>query len=108
MFFTFIKMITCYLILRFLLTDIFNIVTSLTDGNYCKDQRNNCNQSLFSLLSSLNKIGKQNLIYILDFLNLITVVSSIVFFVYYRKLQYKIYEFIDRSLQTQDDYSLLI
>jgi len=44
----------------------------------------------------------------LDVLNLITIVGSIIFFVRYRQIQYEIYDNIDKSHQTQDDFTVLI
>ncbi len=107
MFFTFIKMAICLLIVRFLISDCFNIVTSLKDGNYCK-QATDCEQTIFSYTSSLNKVFEFKTIQILDILNLVTIFLLIVFFLLYRKYQYKIYSTIDFTMQTQDDYSLFI
>jgi len=42
----------------------------------------------------------------LDILNLVTVIISIIFFNLYRKLQYRISSDIDQSQHTQDDYTL--
>jgi hypothetical protein len=44
----------------------------------------------------------------LDVLNLITIIGSIIFFVRYRQIQYEIYDNIDKSHQTQDDFTVLI
>lgn len=44
----------------------------------------------------------------MDVLNLITIVGSIIFFVRYRQIQYEIYDNIDKSHQTQDDFTVLI
>jgi hypothetical protein len=41
-------------------------------------------------------------------LNLITIILSIAFFLIYRKIQYQIYEDIEKEHQTQDDFKLLI
>jgi hypothetical protein len=37
MFFTFIKMAICYLILRLVLTDAFNLISSAAAGTYCEN-----------------------------------------------------------------------
>jgi hypothetical protein len=47
-------------------------------------------------------------VYTLDILCLLIVIGSIVFFILYRKLQYKIYDSIDSENQTQDDYTILV
>ncbi len=44
----------------------------------------------------------------MDVLNLITIIGSIIFFVRYRQIQYEIYDNIDKSHQTQDDFTVLI
>jgi hypothetical protein len=46
MFFTFIKMAICYLLLRFILTDAFNIISSAAAGTYCRD--NSCDSLVTS------------------------------------------------------------
>ncbi len=45
---------------------------------------------------------------ILDILNLATVILSLLFFNAFRQVQYKLYDKIDATKQTQDDYSLFI
>lgn len=44
----------------------------------------------------------------LDILNLVTIILSIIFFSFYRKRQYEIYDSIDANFQTQDDYTLFV
>ena len=55
MFFTFIKMCIVYLLLRFLLTDGFNVITSLMA--YCTDKKSEfCGKNFFAKSSIYNKI----------------------------------------------------
>jgi hypothetical protein len=105
MFFTFIKMAICYLLLRLVLTDAFNLISSMA-GDYCR--KNPCDSLLTSEISSYNKIDEQSLVYVLDILNLITIVFSMVFFNFYRKVQYRIEMLINCAQHTQDDYSLFL
>lgn len=55
MFFTFIKMAICYLVLRFILTDSFNLISSAAAGSYC--HRFGCGTKFTSEMSSYNKIN---------------------------------------------------
>ena len=56
LFFTFIKMAICYLILRFILTDSFNLISSGVAGTYCR--RLGCGSKFTSEMSSYNKINE--------------------------------------------------
>ena len=58
-------------------------------------------------MSSYNKINEENLVYIVDVLNLITIILSMVFNLY-RKVQYKLENLINESQHTQDDYTLFL
>lgn len=59
-------------------------------------------------MSSYNKINEENLVYVVDVLNLITIILSMVFFNLYRKVQYKMDNLINGSQHTQDDYTLFL
>lgn len=106
MFFTFIKMAICYLILRFILMDAFNLISSATAGSYCKVY--GCDSLITGEISSYNMIGEQGLVFALDILNLITILFSIAFFNLYRKVQYRIEMLINAAQHTQEDYSLFL
>lgn len=108
MFFTFIKMSICYLLLRFLISDAYNLITSLM-ATYCKDNPHDCSD-FSSNLSAYNKktTSDEAMANIVDILNLVTVIASIVFFFFYRKYQFHIYNLVDISNHTQDDYTLLV
>lgn len=106
MFFTFIKMAICYLILRFILTDAFNLISSATAGSYCRIH--GCDSFITGEISSYNKISEQGLVFALDILNLITIIFSIAFFNLYRKVQYRIEMLINSAQHTQEDYSLFL
>jgi hypothetical protein len=91
-------MVIVYLLIHFLLTDLFNIVTSML-GNYCYKNSLECEGNYFGMFSNYNKYQDNDiepLNYVLDILNLIMIVCSIVFFLSYRKIQYQIYDDIDK------------
>lgn len=48
------------------------------------------------------------MLYAVDILNLITIVISIAFFLYYRKYQYQVYSLTDIGAHTQSDYSVFL
>lgn len=79
-----------YLILRLLLTDLFNLISSTASGTFCSNNPTLCTPLFITESSAYNKIDQQYLVYTLDILNLITVVVSIFYFNFYRKIQYKI------------------
>lgn len=99
-------MAVCYLMLRFILTDSFNLISSAVAGTYC--HKLGCGAKFTSEMSSYNKINEENLVYIVDVLNLITIIVSMVFFNIYRKMQYKLENLINGSQHTQDDYTLFL
>ena len=43
-----------------------------------------------------------------DILNLVCIVLSIIFFFFFRKKQYKFYDTIDKNIQTEDDYTIMV
>ena len=110
MFFTFIKMCIVYLLLRFLLTDGFNVITNFMATFCSRDDVDLCGKNSFAKSSLYNKMTptSEKLIVIVDILNLATVVVSILFFFFYRKYQYGIYSLLDSNAHTQDDYTLFV
>lgn len=96
-FFTFIKSVILYLVLRFLIADLFNIFTSSTQGQYCSKNPTLCN-SAFSYFSSFNQrdgYSSTDALVIQEWLNLIVVGGSIVYFLVLRRYQYKLEHLID-------------
>jgi hypothetical protein len=108
LYFTFVKMLILYLSFRFLLTDSFNLISSISSGEYCGTYANLCNGYFTSLASSYNKALQFNILKVVDVLNLITVILSIIFFNFYRKIQYRIYSIVDYSQHTQNDYTIFL
>ena len=87
-------MLIIYLLLRLIITDAYNILSSFFGGTECaSDPR--CQSSIYTKSSGYNKKPNQDLVLALDILNLAMVVISIPFFIGYRYLQYKIYDTID-------------
>ena len=69
-----------------------------------------CGNGFFQKTSIYNKrnVEASNNIKIVEILNLVTAILSIVFFFFYRKYQYKIYSLMDKSQHTQDDYTIFV
>ena len=111
MFFTFIKMTIAYLLLRFILSDCYNLISN-TSATSCNQQgtRDTCSKNAMAKFSTFNKqtVEDEPMLYAVDILNLITIVVSIIFFLYYRKYQYQVYSLTDIGAHTQSDYSIFL
>ena len=105
LFFTFIKSLILYFILHFIVIDAFNLITNLSDGRNCVGD---CSSQLFSYASIIYKFNRKDLINVTDALSLVTVILSIVYFLFYRAVQYQVYCIIDKDNLTEDDYSILV
>ena len=105
MFFTFIKGLILFFLIRGLVLDGFNIVTNLIEGNSCKGE---CVQQFFTKASIFHKDDRKDLINTTDLLAFITVLVSIIYFTVYRRIQYQIYNVIDEKNQTEDDYAIFV
>lgn len=111
MFFTFIKMTIVYLIVRFLLSDCYNLITNTVSSN-CSQAENipRCHRNVVAKYSSYNKAisDDEPFLYVVDILNLVTIVISIAFFLYYRRYQYEVYKLVDFSNTSQSDYTIFV
>jgi hypothetical protein len=109
MYFTFIKMCICYLLLRFLICDAFNMFTSYL-GHYCKQNPKQCGGDYNSYLSGYNKHTPEDAAFVdlVSYLNIAVTVASIVYFYYCRKYQYKIFSILEHSQISQEEFSILI
>lgn len=109
MFFTFIKMAIVYLLLRFLISDCYNLITN-TNAKSCDDVANiqHCKNNVVARFSSYNKgsTDDEPFLYVVDILNLAAIVCSIIFFLYYRRYQYEIYEVADVANVSQSDFTI--
>lgn len=111
MFFTFIKLIIVYLLVRLLIVDSFNIITNLISyASLDQNSREAFKINLFAQFSIYSKQASEqnNLVFILDILNLTAVVVSIVLFYFIRKYQINIFELVDSSNLTQGDYTVFV
>jgi hypothetical protein len=111
MFFTFIKIVIVYLLLRFLLSDCYNLITNSVSTN-C-DQPNNiqsCRSNVVAKYSSYNKgtSSDEPFVYVVDILNLVAVVCTMVFFLYCRRHLYEVYEVADVANVSQSDFTLFV
>lgn len=105
LFFTFIKSMIIYFLLRAVIVDIFNIITNLNDGQNCEGE---CVEQFFTMASVLHKDNRLDLINVTDILTFCTIILSMVYFLVFRRAQYKIYCIIDEKNQTEDDYSIFV
>jgi hypothetical protein len=103
LYFTFVKMCVYFLLLRFLVSDLYNLWTS-GQGHYCERNPRQCSGDFYSFLSGYNKHTEQDvhLVDTLGLLNIALTVLSVVFFYFCRKYQYRLYAFLKRSETTQD------
>lgn len=103
-------MVIIYLVLRFVLVDIFTLIKSL-DGQYCALlQSSNSTDRCNTIMSGYNFKHPANSgdLNVLDILNLVLTVVSMVFFLIYRKLAYKLQSWLDYKDVSQDDFTILI
>lgn len=108
MYFTFIKMAIIYLILRFLVFDLFNIMKSI-DGGYCAEVSSSDEPcAYFRSGYNLKSAKDQDVLNIIDILSLSFTVLSIVFFLIFRKQQYQLRDWLDFNEISQDDFTVLI
>jgi len=81
---------------------------SSTSATYCTENPDKC--SSMSTLSAYNKNTEKDegMVNAVDILNLISVLASIVFFIFYRKYQFRIYSIAESTSFSQDDYTLFV
>ncbi len=95
MYFTFIKMAIFYLIIRFLVFDVYTILVS-SNGNYCEGKAVTAEPCAYTV-SGFNLKANENQMALgaLDILSLAFTIISIVFFLIFRKQQYKLRDWLD-------------
>ena len=97
MYFTFAKMVIIFLVIRFLVVDIYNVAAS-AGGHFCSQYALSHTKELCALTLSgynLKSVQDQGKLNVLDILNLLLTVLSIVYFAIYRKLVYKLQNWLD-------------
>jgi hypothetical protein len=88
MYFCFIKMVIVFLLLRFLVFDIYNIIVS-NYGSYCSNyQLTHTTQQCVTVMSGYNlkAAADQSQLNVMDILNLVFTVLAIVLFILFRKV----------------------
>lgn len=85
--FAFIRMLIYYYLLRFVITDLYNIYTSYL-GNVCNDKIR-CVNSFTTKMTIVNKMDQPYELFMVDILNLAFVGFSIIFFTLYQFYLYK-------------------
>jgi len=105
LFFSFIRTIIIYLVLHIIFSEGYNIVTNI-QGSDCTNL--NCAKSIFTTLSSTNKLQNITSFKIQDYLNLALIAISILYFLIVRKYEYAKYYVKEQGLQTEDDYSIFV
>lgn len=91
MYFVFIKMMIAFLILRFLIFDIYTMVVSI-NGNYCANLFSSGSSKFCVIVMSaynLKAAKDQVKLNIIDYVSLGYVVLSIIFFIIFRKIVIK-------------------
>lgn len=105
LYFTFIKMVIGFILIRLIVVDLYNLVTSL-NGRYCAFLAANnsrlgevCTSFIISVLSGYNKHSSQNreAMARLSILSLIFVLVSIVYMFWYEFYSYRLYYFLENN-----------
>lgn len=104
-FFTFIKYVVIMFCLRFIIVDSFNLFSNIFNGSYCRED---CSSQFWSYASLIYKYNREDLMLITDILSFVCIIILLPFFLFYRRLQYNMYDIIDNSNQTQDDFSIFV
>ena len=104
-FFTFIKYLIIMFVIRFAIVDSYNLFSNLINGKYCTE---NCTGNFWSYASLIYKSNREDLIVVTEILSFVSIVFMIIYFLVYRRFQYTMYDSIDKTNQTQDDYSIFV
>ena len=114
LFFCFIKLVISFLLLRFLILDVYKLWANY-HGSVCALGRLDwmdkiCTNWLVSVLSTYNNMVADSEILFerIDLLSLIVTVVTIIFFIYGRIKLRQLYWLLQRSDVTEDDFSILI
>lgn len=91
--------------IRFLVVDIFNLMTNLVSGNFCYSK---CSSEFWSLASLIHKYDRKDLVNVTDILSFVTIIVLFVYFMMVRKLLYTLYCNIDQNNQTEDDFTIIV
>ena len=110
LYFSFIKMVIIYLLLRLLIVDAFNIILS-SKGSFCAAQALAKNSQLCAYTISgynLKSAIDQPYLNTLDILNLAFTIVSILMFIWLRKNLFAVAQWLDFNEITEDDFTVLV
>ena len=110
MYFMFAKIAIIYLVLRFLLVDVYCLIVS-ANGHFCANYALTHTSQLCSFFLSgfnLKSVSDQVHLNVLDILNLVLTLLSIVFFLVCRKVTSRMQNWLDYADISQEDYTILI
>ena len=85
LFFSFIRTLIIYLVIHILISDTYNLITNMA-GNACKDHIAHCPKTFLTLMATSNKLNHKDPLKVLDILNLVLVVVSILYFAFIRRV----------------------
>ena len=114
LYFTLIKVIIFYLVLKFLVVDAYIIYASL-NGSYCPNlatlHKTNSVIKVCSMTYSgynLNSASNQSSLIIIDILTCAFALISVIFFIFARKHVNRLRDWLDFNEISQDDYTVLM
>ena len=112
MYFLFIKMVIGYLIIRFLVFDIFNILKAI-NGSYCANSaiaNIKMNKFVCSYISGYNLFASNNQSSLdqISIAGLVLTIISIVYFVLCKRKQTRLIRWLDRNNISQQNFSVLL
>ena len=114
LFFCFVKLVISFLVLRFLLFDLFNMYANV-QGGYCTEEPqvsslSICNSPFIDIFSTPNRSTPKGQHFFIgsDILGLLFTMISIFFFIYGRVKLFQLYLMLESWDVTEDDYSILV
>jgi hypothetical protein len=96
-----------FIVINAVIHSAFNILSSEIAGGYC-DKIEKCNKGFWAKTSISNKYDRQDLVGVVNILDLVSIVVSIVYFGWSRRYFYKVSQNIDRSSVSQGDFTILV
>ena len=110
MYFMFAKIAIFYLIMRFLIVDVYSLIVS-TRGHFCANYALTHTTELCTFfISGFNMKSVKDQVYlnVIDILNLLLTILSIVFFLICRKVTFKMQNWLDYADINQEDYTIMV
>ena len=110
MYFNFVKIVIIYLIMRLVIVDAYNILVS-ANGHFCRNYARLHTTELCTFYLSgfnLKSTADQGYLNVLDILNLVLTIVSIIYFLICRKITFRMQNWLDYADISQEDYSVLV